>query len=1080
MKPETPQQKLEKERQYADEMISRSPAVAFIWKNAEGWPVEYVTSNVHSIFGWSRDDFLSGRILYTDVIHPEDLPRFSEEVHRYSTDISAERVLHTPYRIVTREGAIRWVEDFTSIFRNADGSIATYEGFLLDVTDRKEMEEKVQLIQFSIDRAAEGIAWVDSEGNFIYANDEEIRRRGYTREEFMNLTVFDVDAKLTPQAQEALWSELRRKGTIKLVSEHRSRNGETFPVEGMIQYIRFNNKEYSFAFMRDITDRMRAEEEQKRLQAKLINAVEIADLGPWEYDSINDISTINDQFLKIYRTSVEEVGSYTMSREDFSRRFIHPDDISSVEAELDQIIQNIETHGSHQLEHRILFPDGSTGYVTLRIFFVKDENGKMVKAFGVNQDITERKLAERERMATLKYFESMEKVNQAIQSSGNDLDLALHNVLDVCLSVFECDRAFLLHPCDPKAPSWSVPMERTRPQYPGHLSTGTMIPNNDAFTDVFDILLSTSDPVAFAPGSSHPFLTHSFKTWNILSQLMIAIHPKVGKPWVFGLHHCTRAHVWLDEEKGLFEKIARRLTDCLTSLLTYQDLQKSEEFLSSILENIPDIILVKDADDLSILRINRAGEKAYGLSREELIGKSNFDLMPEDQAKRYEDLDREVLDNGVPVDTPEENILNINGEPLTIRSKKIPVLDENGKARHLLIILENITELKKLQARLNHAQKLEALGTMSGGIAHDFNNILQPIIGYSEFLMGDLDTDSSQHNFVEGIYNAALRAKDLVNQILAFSRQSDRKMLPVKLSMILKEVVNLCRSIIPSNIEISHDIQKGFGSISADPTQLHQIIMNLIINAYHAIEDSDGKIHVCLKEIELGMDDRKSIELSPGKYAMLSITDTGCGMAPAIQEKIFEPYFTTKPQGKGSGLGLSVVYGIVKNHGGHINVYSEEEKGSTFNVYLPLMQETPDIQPVEVKTPIAVSGDEHILLVDDEEMIVELGSRLLEKSGYRVTTCQNGAAALELFKENPDAFDLVVTDMNMPNMTGDRLTRELIAIRPDIPVIICTGFSEKFTNAEAETIGVKALLMKPITVSEMTEKVRRVLDKTKA
>ena len=713
--------------------------------------------------------------------------------------------------------------------------------------EKLEKDEKIQLIQFSIDRAAEGIAWIDPEGRIIYANDEECRRRGYTREEFMKLTVFDVDPTLTPQSLSALWSELRRKGTVRLETEHRTRNGEIFPVEGVVQYIRFNDKEFSFAFMRDITKRKRAEAEQKRLQANLINAVEIADLGPWEHDFVNDIFTVNDHFFKVYRTTFDQVGSYTLSSEEYFRRFIHPGDLSSVRAELQRIRKDIYTPNGHQLEHRVLFPDGSTGYVAVRIFFMKDATGKVVKTYGVNQDITERKLAERERMATLKYFESMEKVNQAIQGGVNDLDRILGSVLDVCLSVFDCDRAFLLHPCDPEAPFWSVPIERTRAEYPGITDPGEMVPMDSNGARYLRTALTAPGAVSYYPGSVHSLPEEVLEARGIRSQMVIALHPKIGKPWLFGLHQCDDPRIWTAEEESLFEKIAQRLTDSLTSLLMYRDLRKSEEFLNSIVENIPDTILVKDAKELRVLRINRAGAKLVGLPQEELIGKNIFDISPKELADLDAASDREIIDGKVPVDILEESILNTKGEQRTIHSKKIPILDETGNAQHLLVIAEDITELKKLQAQLTHAQKLEALGTMSGGIAHDFNNILQPMLGYSEFLMRDLPADSRHYKFVEGIFSAVLRAKDLVNQILVFSRQSDRKMIPVKLPLLLKEAVNLCRSIIPSNIEISRDIQKECASVSADPTQLHQIIMNLMINAYHAMEETGGEIFVSLK-----------------------------------------------------------------------------------------------------------------------------------------------------------------------------------------------------------------------------------------
>lgn len=350
------------------------------------------------------------------------------------------------------------------------------------------------------------------------------------------------------------------------------------------------------------------------------------------------------------------------------------------------------------------------------------------------------------------------------------------------------------------------------------------------------------------------------------------------------------------------------------------------------------------------------------------------------------------------------------------------------------------------------------------------------MLGYCEFLKDDLPADSPQQEFVDGIFKSGLRAKDLVNQILTFSRQSDRSTVPVELQIVVKEAVKLCRSIISSNINITQDIQKDCARIVADPTQMHQIIMNLIVNAYHATEETGGEINIRLKEIQLGKNELKGSLLEPGRYARLSISDTGCGMAPPVLDKIFDPYFSTKPQGKGTGLGLAVVYGIVTEHGGHINVYSAVGKGTTFNIYLPLAEKTSDEMPTVKAVLQQATGNEKILLVDDEKLIIQLESQMLKRLGYHVTFCENGAEALVLFKKNPTDFDLVLTDMNMPNMTGDLLAREILAIRKDIPIVICTGFSDKIGLDEAKAIGVKEFLMKPVAISELSAKVRKVLD----
>jgi PAS domain S-box-containing protein len=1074
---ETGQRKNADTREYAaGEIISRSPAVAFVWKNAEGWPVVYVSDNVGDLFGWEKDDFLSGRVPYGEVVYPDDLSRVSEEVRRFSAEKTAERIIHEPYRIIARDGTIKWVEDLTTILRNEDGSVEAYEGILIDISERKLLEEQLELIQFSIRHASDGITWFDSSGKIIYANDEECRFLGYDREELLTKSVLDIDLTVTPEVWTENLETLRRKGSITRESSHRSKDGRTIPIESSIKFIRYQGREYVLAFRRDISERKRAEEEQAHLQAKLLNALEIANLGLWEHDLVEDVFILNDHFYRLYHTSVEEIGGYTMSSEEHIRRFTHPDDIAMVREQMMDVISRIDTISEHQLEHRFLYPDGRVGYVAVRFFFSRDAAGKVVRAYGVNQDITESKLAERARLANLKYFESMDRINQAIQGGANDLDRILKDVLDVCLAIFDSDRAFLVYPCDPDAPSWRVPMERTRPEYPSNLPPGETVPMGPDVRRVCEITLSAKGAVSFGPGGDFPASEDFWEKYGFRSQIVIALHPKVGKPWQFGLHQCSDARVWTTEEANLFEKIARRLTDSLTSLLMYRDLRKNEAFLNSIVENIPDTILVKDAEELRFLSVNRAGEKLLGFSKEELIGKNSFDLVPEDLAKLYAESDRLALVGRKMVEVPEETIRNKAGEPRVIQTKKLPVLDEHGNLQHLLIISKDITDFRKLQAQLNQAQKMEALGTMSGGIAHDFNNILQPMLGYCEFLKEDLPPDSPQQKFVEGIFESGLRAKDLVNQILAFSRQSDRQMISVRIAPIVKEVVKLCRSIIPSNIEIRQDVPSTCAPVLADPTQIHQVIMNLMINGYHAMEDTGGRISVSLTETRLNAEALKGTDLKAGRYAMLSVTDTGCGIEAPLLEKVFEPYFTTKAQGKGTGLGLSVVYGIVKEHGGTINVSSEVGKGTTFDVYLPQTVGSGEEEKTGQVEHQQVSGNERILLVDDEAIIVALERQMLGRSGYEVSSCSNGREALTMFKADPDAFDLVITDMNMPNMTGDQLTRELIAIRPDIPIIICTGFSEKIGRDEARAMGVKAFVMKPVTVSEMTRKVRMVLD----
>lgn len=383
----------------------------------------------------------------------------------------------------------------------------------------------------------------------------------------------------------------------------------------------------------------------------------------------------------------------------------------------------------------------------------------------------------------------------------------------------------------------------------------------------------------------------------------------------------------------------------------------------------------------------------------------------------------------------------------------------------------------RLEKRMQQAHKMESIGSLAGGIAHDFNNILFPIVGFSQILMQDFSENSNEYQNAREILTAATRGSELVKQILSFSRQSEDKSMPVRFQSILKEVLKLCRSSLPSDIKIHQDINPQCGFIMANPTQLHQISMNLMTNAYHAIAPDHGEISLRLCEKEFRQEDIPAFSLEPGRYVMLTVSDTGKGIDPDIINKIFYPYFTTKAKGKGTGLGLSVVHGIVNEYGGEIKVYSEVGQGTTFNVYLPLMEKSVDI-PSEKKMKISPMGNEHILLVDDEEPIVQMEKTILERLGYRVTFRTGSIEALELFKVKADAFDLVVTDMTMPNMTGDQLAKELLAINPDIPIIILTGFSERINRHRIGTLGIKGFLMKPVVISDMALEIRNVLDES--
>jgi CheY-like chemotaxis protein len=370
---------------------------------------------------------------------------------------------------------------------------------------------------------------------------------------------------------------------------------------------------------------------------------------------------------------------------------------------------------------------------------------------------------------------------------------------------------------------------------------------------------------------------------------------------------------------------------------------------------------------------------------------------------------------------------------------------------------------------------MEAVGTLAGGIAHDFNNILSAILGYAELARQEVPEGSELESDLDQILRAGSRAKDLVRQILAFSRQTKTETAPVCLASLVKETLKMLRAALPSSIEIRTAIESD-AYVLADPTQIHQVITNLATNAAHAMSENGGRLDLTLRNVELTKDESLSYPgLDAGKYVRLTVSDTGCGMTPEVRSRIFEPFYTTRPQGQGTGLGLSTALGIVQRFGGIITVYSEPNVGSTFHVLLPRMANEVEQVEEEEKKPLP-RGYERILVVDDEAFQVDLASKILGGLGYRVTAVNSSEQALDLYRKRPDDFDLVITDMTMPGLTGDVLIERLREVRPNVAVMLCSGYSERISREKLKALGVRAFAMKPLMVRELAEKVREILD----
>ncbi len=529
-----------------------------------------------------------------------------------------------------------------------------------------------------------------------------------------------------------------------------------------------------------------------------------------------------------------------------------------------------------------------------------------------------------------------------------------------------------------------------------------------------------------------------------------------------------------------FNSIAQHLHQAFRDLQSeLEERQRAEEALRQSEAHYRALV---EGSLQGIAIVKRDGTRAFANSAlarmwgykgpEELVGRSIWEHIAPHELSRFQAAVEAHL-RGEPAPLHDEYQAVKKDGTLIWVERLASLMTLNGEA----VILEayiDITERKRLETQLRQAHKMQAIGTLAGGIAHDFNNILTAILGYTELAMEERKQDKVLGGYLQGVLTAGHRAKDLVQQILAFSRQTEVARTPIQAHLLIKEVLGLLRAALPSSITIQPVIDPYAGAVLADPTQIQQVVLNLCTNAAHAMRESGGVIEVHLEPVDLPTDyTTATAVLRAGPYVRLIVRDTGDGMAPEIRERIFEPFFTTKSIGEGTGMGLAVVHGIVTSYGGGITVESAPGQGTTFAVYLPRLV-APTTSTVDTEEPLP-GWHERILLVDDEEALVRLWQAALEHLGYSVVVCTSSPAALDVFRAAPQSFDAVITDYTIPTMTGEVLAHELRRIRPDIPIILSTGFSDTMTAERARVLGINAFVLKPLGVHDLNLTIRRVL-----
>jgi len=1101
--------------------------------------ISLINSAGAALLGGKRSDLL-GLDWFGHFIPPGDRDRLRAVFEQIMSG-DLEPVAEHENFIQTLSGDRRLIGWHNTLCHDGQGEISGVLCTGEDITRRYEADQALRKSRDSfrrfVDHGPDAFFIFDRSGRFVDVNRQACQRLGYSREELLALSVSDIDDKFTPErVREALAEMERSGGPMIFLGLHRCKDGETFPVEVKVDLFEQQERPLFIGVARDISDRIRQERklrESQDLLRVIIDAIpeiicikdgqgrwllantydlELFGLTEVDYRGRTDaeLSTFAEPCLReslLYCMETDEQAWQAGKPTRAEERIRRPDGVEVIFDVFkiplfDQqgnrralVVTGRDVTESRQRheQYRRLFEESPLPYLSLDpLGRVQVVNQATCDLFGFERKEVEGQpitdfLTEKS-ARTLR--ENYPRFVQGAPFSGNDYEMRCRDGrIVVCQVTARVVRDTKGRPVQTQCILCDVTRQRKLEQ--------ELRENEERYRLLFErspvgILLydtelritDCNERFAEIVGTDRErLLGWDMATLKDTRLILPALRSALAgsEARVEGEYETTFSGQTLYatmRTAPLYESDGRiRGGVAIIEDLTEQhrvEIEKSR-FMSAI-EQASEAIMITDLRPV-VLYVNPAFETQTGYRFDEVKGKNPGFLRsgrhdPEFYARMWKILSQGRVWRGHLTNRRKD------GSLFEVDATISPVRNDEGEVVNFVALTRDISREVILERQLHQAQKMEAIGTLAGGIAHDFNNILSAVLGYAEMVEVQLPQDSPVRKDVAQIIAAAHRATDLVRQILTFSRQEEDDLRPVKVQFVVKEALKLLRSSLPATIELRETINSECGSVQADSTRIHQILINLCTNAKQALGPRGGVIQVTLDELDspdLPVDPRGGPSVDKGRWLVLEVSDNGSGIDPDILDRIFDPFFTTKKKGEGTGLGLSVVHGIVKGHGGEITVNSQPGKGTVFRVYLPVIDDEETGGETAEQSPIP-GGDERIVVVDDDDLLVEIMERNLGGLGYRVTGFTDSKAAFDYLSRHVREVDLLITDMTMPHLTGDELTRRILSIRPDLPVILCTGYSEYIGPEEARALGVREFINKPVDNLILAGITRRILD----